>query len=76
MFDLQTPKQLSKDAIIVSNVSKHFRIPHEKKTHLFEHVAGAIKGNTSTYEEFWAEKDVSLTVKKGETLGNVLNYDT
>ncbi|MBZ0174883.1 MAG: ABC transporter ATP-binding protein [Candidatus Methanoperedens sp.] len=69
MFYLQTPKQPSEDAIIVSNVSKHFRIPHEKKTKLFEHITGALKGTTSTYEEFWAVKDVSFTVKKGETLG-------
>ena len=69
MFDLQTPKQPSEDAIIVSNVSKHFRIPHEKKTKLFEHITGAVKGTTSTSEEFWAVKDVSFTVKKGETLG-------
>ena len=69
MFDLQTPKQPSEDAIIVQNVSKHFRIPHEKKTKLFEHITGALKGTNSTYEEFWAVKDISFTVKKGETLG-------
>jgi lipopolysaccharide transport system ATP-binding protein len=69
MFDLQTPKQPSEDAIIVSNVSKHFRIPHEKKTKLFEHITGVLKGTSSTYEEFWAVKDVSFTVKRGETLG-------
>ena len=68
MFDLQPPKQPPEDAIIVSNVSKHFRIPQEKKTRLFEHIVGTIKGTTSTYEEFWALKDVSFTVKKGETL--------
>ena len=43
----------------------HFRIPHEKKTTLFEHIAGTIKGGASTYEEFRALKDVSFTVKKG-----------
>ena len=69
MFQPQTPKQPSEDAIIVSNVSKHFRIPHEKKTRLFEHITSALKGTSSTYEEFWAVKDVSFTVKKGETLG-------
>src|SRR4030067_33258 len=68
MFHLQPLKQPSEDAIIVDNVSKHFRIPHEKKTKLFEHIVGTIKGTTSTYEEFWALKDVSFTVKKGETL--------
>ncbi|MDO8726217.1 MAG: ATP-binding cassette domain-containing protein [Candidatus Methanoperedens sp.] len=40
----------------------------EKKTKLFEHIVGTIKGTTSTCEEFWALKDVSFTVKKGETL--------
>src|SRR3989304_1284966 len=69
MFELQKPKQQEENAIIVSNVSKHFRMPHEKKTKLLEHIAGALKGTTSTYEEFWALKDVSFTVKKGETLG-------
>jgi lipopolysaccharide transport system ATP-binding protein len=69
MFDLQTPKQPSEDAIIVQNVSKHLRIPHEKKTRLFEHITGVLKGTSSTYEEFWAVKDVSFTVKRGETLG-------
>jgi lipopolysaccharide transport system ATP-binding protein len=53
----------------IENISKHFRIPHEKKTRLFEHIAGALKGSSSTYEEFWALKDVSFRVKKGETLG-------
>ena len=69
MFDLQKPKQQEENAIIVENVSKRFRIPHEKKTRLFEHIIGALKGTSSTYEEFWAVKDVSFTVKKGETLG-------
>jgi ABC-type polysaccharide/polyol phosphate transport system ATPase subunit len=41
----------------------------KKKTRLLEHIAGAIKGTSSTYEEFWALKEVSFTVKRGETLG-------
>ncbi len=69
MFEPQTPKQPSEDAIIVENVSKHFRIPHEKKTTLFEHILGTIKGGESTHEEFWALKNVSFKVNKGETLG-------
>ena len=69
MFDIQKPKQQSENAIIVENVSKHFRIPHEKKTKLFEHIKGAITGTTSSFEEFMAVKNVSFTVKKGETLG-------
>src|SRR3990172_774751 len=69
MFQLPKTTKPDEDAIIVQNVSKHFRIPHEKKTTLFEHIKGAITGGSSQYEEFWALKDVSFTVKKGETLG-------
>jgi lipopolysaccharide transport system ATP-binding protein len=56
------------DAIIINNVSKKFRIPHEKKTTLFQNIIGLIKRQYS-YEEFWALKDVDLTVQKGETFG-------
>jgi lipopolysaccharide transport system ATP-binding protein len=55
-------------AIIVDNVSKKFRIPHEKKTTVFQNVVGLIKRQFD-YEEFWALKDVSFEVKKGEALG-------
>jgi lipopolysaccharide transport system ATP-binding protein len=55
-------------AIIVDNVSKRFRIPHEKKTTIFQNIVGLIKRQFS-YEEFWALKDVSFEVEKGEALG-------
>ena len=56
------------DAIVVENVSKHFKIPHEKKRTVFENVVGIFKGKTG-YEEFWALRDVSITVKRGDTIG-------
>jgi lipopolysaccharide transport system ATP-binding protein len=55
-------------AIIVDNVSKRFRIPHEKKTTVFQNIVGLVKRQFS-YEEFWALKDVSFEVNKGEALG-------
>ncbi len=55
-------------AIIVDNVSKKFRIPHEKKTTVFQNIVGLIKRQFS-YEEFWALKDVSFEVNKGEAFG-------
>jgi len=55
-------------AIIVDNISKKFRIPHEKKTTVFQNIVGMIKRQFD-YEEFWALKDVSFEVKKGEALG-------
>jgi lipopolysaccharide transport system ATP-binding protein len=54
--------------IIVDNVSKKFRIPHEKKTTVFQNIVGLVKRQFS-YEEFWALKDVSFQVNKGEALG-------
>ncbi len=68
MFDLQTPKQPSEDAIIVSDLSKVFRLPHEKKTTLFESLTGVLKGRQS-YENFVALKNINFTVKKGEAVG-------
>ena len=55
-------------AIIVDNISKKFRIPHEKKRTVFQNIVGLIKRQFD-YEEFWALKDVSFEVKKGEALG-------
>jgi len=56
------------DAVVVANVSKRFRIPHERKTTLFQNVVGVIKRQFS-YEEFWALRDVSFVVEKGEIFG-------
>lgn len=59
-----------KEVIIVKNISKRFKIPHEKKNTLFENIASVLKGNLkSDYEEFWVLKDISFSVMKGETLG-------
>jgi len=55
-------------AIIVDNISKKFRIPHEKKNTVFQNIVGLVKRQFD-YEEFWALKDVSFEVKKGEALG-------
>jgi lipopolysaccharide transport system ATP-binding protein len=55
-------------AIIVDNVSKRFRIPHEKKTTVFQNIMGLIRRQFS-YEEFWALKDVNFEVGRGEAFG-------
>mgnify|MGYP001029785020 CR=1 FL=1 len=55
-------------AIIVDNISKKFRIPHEKKNTVFQNIVGLIK-RQFTYEELWALKDVSFEVNKGEAFG-------
>jgi len=56
------------DTVIVSNISKKFRIPHEKKTTLLENIVGIMKRQFS-YEEFWALREVNFNMKEGESLG-------
>jgi lipopolysaccharide transport system ATP-binding protein len=60
---------LNSDAIIVEGVSKRFRIPHERKVTVYEHLIGLMRGGAYSYEEFNALQDVSFSVKHGETFG-------
>ena len=55
-------------AVVVNNISKRFRIPHEKKTTLFQNIVGVVKRQFD-YEEFWALRNVSFEIERGETFG-------
>lgn len=55
-------------AISVKNVSKTFRIPHEKVSSIRGAFTSALNGKR-TFEEFKALDDVSFEVKKGEFFG-------
>jgi lipopolysaccharide transport system ATP-binding protein len=65
----ETDTDLNSNAITVESVSKRYRIPHERKFTLYEHLVGLLRGGAYTYEEFLALQDVSFSVKKGETFG-------
>ncbi|HWQ96371.1 MAG TPA: ABC transporter ATP-binding protein [Candidatus Methylomirabilis sp.] len=69
MFDHPEFNKEEQNAIIVENVSKRFKIPLEKRSTVFENIAGIIKGKKHNYDEFLALKNISFKVKKGETLG-------
>ena len=60
-------EQKNTPAISAKNISKEFRIPHEKITTLRSAFVNIFKKNN--YETFYALKDVSFEVKKGEFFG-------
>lgn len=53
-------------AVKVENVSKRFRLYHERNQSL---KAAMLRGGRAKYDEFWALKDVSLEVPTGSTFG-------
>ena len=61
---------MSENSISVKNVSKKFRLYHEKRTTLFESIAGSINQKPH-YETLQVLDDVSFNVKKGESFGIV-----
>lgn len=58
----------SEYAIELENITKKFRIHHERKNSLYEYIISFFNKKNS-YEEITVLKDVSLKIKKGETLG-------
>ncbi|MGA2628268.1 MAG: ABC transporter ATP-binding protein [Candidatus Bathyarchaeia archaeon] len=56
--------------IAVDDVWKRFRIPHERKMTILEHVGGLLTGSEGkSYEELWALKNIRFTLNHGESLG-------
>ncbi len=59
----------TKYAIDTSNISKSFKIPHERKTTVYDNLIGKVTGNSYNYETFEALRNISFKVKHGETFG-------
>lgn len=59
---------MSKPAIIVDNVSMKFNLSKEKVDSLKEYIIKSLKHELQ-YNEFWALKNVSFTIEKGERVG-------
>jgi ABC-type polysaccharide/polyol phosphate transport system ATPase subunit len=57
---------MSDGAIVVSDLSKRFRIYHQRSETLKEML---VDRRRSRYEEFWAVKDIDLEIHDGETFG-------
>jgi len=61
---------MKSNIIEVRNISKKFRIYHEKNLNLKYAFINFITGKKSSYyDEFWALKNIDMDVKKGETIG-------
>lgn len=58
----------NRTAVRVSDVSMHFRLMEDRTTSLKEFMTRILRGDIRK-EEFWALKDVSITVPEGEVLG-------
>jgi len=56
-------------SILAEHLSKLFRIPHERKLTIYEHLVGVLRGSHQSYDEFLALDDVSFSVRRGETFG-------
>jgi lipopolysaccharide transport system ATP-binding protein len=69
---IQVAKENAKNedyAISLDGVSKFFRIPREKRATVYDTLMGFLSGNHMSYDEFWALKDISFNVRRGETFG-------
>jgi ABC-2 type transport system ATP-binding protein len=63
---MKVPMTNSNLAISVENVSKKFRIYHEKNQYL---KSTLLTGKRARYEDYWAVNDVSFEVTTGSTFG-------
>jgi len=60
------------NVIEVEDVWKKFKIPHERKNTVLDTIASTLSlfgGRRSTFEEFWALKNVTFNVAKGGSIG-------
>jgi len=55
----------------VQNVSKHFRLPHEKHTTIVDHISTFSALGGRHFEEFWALQDVSFELERGGSVALV-----
>lgn len=62
-------ENINNNAIVVQDLSKRFRIPHERKLTVYENLIGLLRGGSYSYDEFLSLQNISFSVKHGETFG-------
>lgn len=58
--------------IDAEDIWKQFRIPHERRATILDHLSGALsvlEGKRYAYEEFWALKQINFKLDHGDSLG-------
>ena len=60
-----------KNAVELYNVSMRFNLARERVDNLKEYFVRMLKGKRTAIDEFWALKDVSFTIPKGESFALV-----
>ena len=66
MFSLDLECAMSQPAVSIENLSKMFRLYHEKNQYL---KTTLLRGKRAKYEEFWALKGITFDVPVGSTFG-------
>lgn len=56
-------------SVDICGVSVRYRLVKEKPKTFQEYFIHRLKGKRITYEDYWALRDIDLTVRKGESLG-------
>ena len=54
------------NAVEIKDVSMRFNLSKERVDNIKEWVVRKLKGKGVSFDEFWALKDISLTIPKGD----------
>ena len=66
---MPSPRKATLPLVVVEHVSKKFKVYHRPPSGLKEQLLGLVTGRRTPYETLWALQNVSLAMRRGETLG-------